>query len=85
MCDLRYPVLPEVLLAADEEIGGLGAEVPDLRQPLLGDVLEGIGVVNGKADKHTVRSGVGQRAEAVEVLLSCRVPQGEFYRPDNQS
>ena len=45
---------------------------------LLGDVLQRVGAVDGEADEEDVRVGVGERAEAVVVLLSSGIPQRQL-------
>ena len=47
---------------------------------LVHDVLKRVGAVNGEADKYEVGLGVGERAEAVVLLLAGRVPEGQLDR-----
>ena len=47
---------------------------------LCADVLEGRGGDDAEADEEDVRLGVGERAQAVVVLLAGRVPQAEVNR-----
>ena len=50
----------QVCLRADEDDGDLRAEVPYLRQPLLGDVAEAVRVGDAVADEDDVRVRVGE-------------------------
>ena len=56
----------------------VGAKVFDFWRPLLRDVLERVGRVYGEAHQDDVCVGVGERAEAIVVLLSGRVPKGQL-------
>ena len=47
----------------------------DLRAPFRRDVLEAGGRDDGEADEEDVRLRVGERAEAVVVLLAGGIPQ----------
>lgn len=47
---------------------------------LVHDILERVRAVNGEADKYEVGLGVGERAEAVVLLLAGRVPEGQLDR-----
>lgn len=51
-------VVTQVGLAADKDDGDALAKVQDFRNPLLLDVVKGVGRVNGKADENDVRVGV---------------------------
>lgn len=42
------------------------------------DIIERVGRVNRKADQDDVRIRVGERAQAVIVFLTCRIPKSEF-------
>lgn len=42
------------------------------------DIIERVGRVNRKADQNDVRIRVGERAQAVIVFLTCRIPKSEF-------
>ena len=44
------------------------------------DVVEGVGGVDGEADQDDVCFGVGKRARAFVVFLSCRVPECKLDR-----
>lgn len=66
------------LLVADQDDGDVGAEVFDLRRPLLGDVLERVRRIDAEAHQDDVGVRVGQRPEAIVVLLTSRVPQRQF-------
>jgi hypothetical protein len=48
--------------------------VEDLRDPLLLDVVERVGGVNGEADQNDVGVGVGKRSETVVIFLTSRIP-----------
>lgn len=63
-------VQEEVRLGAHEDDGRGRVVRPDLRDPLLGDVVEGGGVDHAEAQEEDVRVGVGQRPEFVELLLN---------------
>lgn len=56
-------------LGAYEQVGHAGCVLLQLRHPLLSDVLEAGGVDHGEADEEDVGHRVGQRPEAVVVLL----------------
>lgn len=43
---------------------------------LLGDVVEGVGGVDGEADQDNVGIGVGKGTETIVVLLASRIPEG---------
>ncbi len=43
-------------------------------------VFEGVRGVDGEADENDVGVGVGERAEAIVILLTSGIPQGEFDR-----
>jgi hypothetical protein len=73
----RAGVVAEVNLGADEEEGGLGAVMPDLGDPLLFHVLKRRRGHDRVADKEDVCLRVRQGAQAVIVLLSCRVKEAE--------
>lgn len=50
----------------------------DFGDPLFLDIIERVGRVNRKADQNDVRIRVGERAQAVIVFLTCRIPKSEF-------
>ena len=64
-------VVAEILLAANEQEGRVGAEVAHLGHPFLRHVLERVGAVDGEADQQNVGVGVRQGAKTVVVLLAC--------------
>jgi len=71
-------VASEILLAGDQDYRKAGAEVHNLRDPLLLNVVQRVRGVNGEADQDDMRVGVTERAETIVVLLSGRIPQGEL-------
>ena len=75
---LRPLVVAQITLVADQDDRHVGTEVLHLRRPLLRDVLQAVGTVNGKAHEDNVGVGVGQRPETVVVFLTCRVPQRQL-------
>ena len=50
----------------------------DFRRPLLGDVLQGVGRVDGEAHEDNIGVGVGERPQPVVVFLSGGIPQGQL-------
>jgi len=70
----RHFVRAQVFLVSDEDDRHVGTEVSHLGRPLLRDVLEAVRAVDGEAHEDDVRVWVGQRTEAVIVLLSGCVP-----------
>ena len=55
------------------------AVVLDFGRPLLEDVVEGVGVVEGEAHEDHVRVRVGERSKTIVVFLSGRVPQRQLH------
>lgn len=74
VCDLL--VVTEILLAANENNRKALAEVKDLGDPLLLDVVKGIGGVDGEANQNNVRIRVRQRTKTVVILLTSSIPKG---------
>jgi hypothetical protein len=74
----RLLVVSQILLAANENDGETLAEVKDLRNPLLLDVVKRVGGVDGEANQDDVGVGVGQGAETVVILLASRIPEGQL-------
>ena len=66
----RLLVGPQVLLAADQNHGDLGAEMFDLRDPALWDVLQAVRAADGETEQQDVGVGVGERPQSVVVLLA---------------
>ena len=66
----RLLVGPQVLLAADQNHGDLGAEMFDLRDPALRDVLQAVRAADGETEQQHVGVGVGERPQSVVVLLA---------------
>jgi hypothetical protein len=50
----------------------------ETRTYLLLDVVERVGRVDGEADEDDVRVGIRERAQAIVVLLTCGIPEGQF-------
>lgn len=71
-------VIPEILLAAHKDDGETRAEVKNLGDPLLLNVVERIGRVDGEADEDDVGIRVGEGTESVVILLSGGIPEGEL-------
>jgi hypothetical protein len=74
----RLLVVSQILLAANENDGETLAEVKDLRNPLLLDVVKRVGGVDGEANQDDMGIGVGQGTETVVVLLASRIPKGQL-------
>lgn len=62
-------VQQEVRLGADEHDGCGRVVSPDVRHPLLGDVVKRVGVDHAEAQEEDVRVGVGQSSEFIKLLL----------------
>ncbi|XP_072772227.1 apolipoprotein B-100-like [Nerophis lumbriciformis] len=75
---LDVVVVAQVLLVAHQDDRHVGAEVLHLRHPLLRDVLQRVRAVHGEAHENDVRVRVGERTQAVVVLLPGGVPQGQL-------
>lgn len=71
-------VVSQIVLAADQDDGETRAEVHDLRDPLLKDVVQRIRRVDGEADQDDVRVRVRERSETVVIFLASRIPQGQL-------
>jgi len=67
-------VASEILLAGDQDYRKAGAEMHNLRDPLLLYVVQRVGGVDGEADQDDMGVGVTERAEAIIVFLSSRIP-----------
>lgn len=72
-------VVTQILLASNQDDGKVLAEVEHLGDPLLLDVVERVGRVDGEADEDNVRVGVRERTESVVVFLTGGIPKGELY------
>lgn len=68
----------QILLAADENDGKTLAEVQDLGDPLLLDVVEGVRGIDGEADQDNVGIGVREGAKAIVIFLTSGIPEGEL-------
>jgi hypothetical protein len=71
-------VVSEILLAANENDGQALAEVQNLRNPLLLDVVEGIGGVHSEANQDNVGVRVREGSKTVIVLLASGIPKGQL-------
>lgn len=69
-------VQQEVRLGPDQDDGGGRVVSPDLRDPLLGDVVEGGGIDQTEAEEEDVGVAVGQRSEFIKLLLDGREAGG---------
>lgn len=78
---LHLRVATQVTFGAHEEDGNVGAVVRYLGMPLVLDVFVRRWAGDGEADDEDVGLGVGERAQTVVFLLSCRVPQVEADGP----
>ncbi len=76
----RLRVRAQVPLGAHQKNGHAGAVVRHLGVPLVPHVGEGRGAADGEADDEDVGLRVGERAQAVVLLLARRVPQVEADR-----
>lgn len=65
-------VIAEIDLCADDQARHTGAVVVYLGEPLFLDVLKGCRRCDGEAHQEDVGLRVGQRSQAVVVLLTCR-------------
>ena len=75
----RVRVIPQILLVSHQDYGNVGAEVTNLGGPLLRDVLQTVGTVDGETHENDVGVGVGEWTQTVVVLLASRVPQCKLY------
>ncbi len=66
------------LFVSHEDNGNVGAEVLDLRRPLLGDILQRVGRVDGETHQDHVRVGVGQRSQPNTLKGYC-VTRWKFF------
>ena len=71
-------VVPQILLVAHEDDGHVGAEMPHFRRPLLRDILQAVGRIDGEAHQDHVRVRVRKRSQTIVVFLTSRVPQRQF-------
>jgi len=76
---LDHPwIASKILLTGNQDYRKAGAKVHNLRNPLLLNVIQRVGRVNGKTDQDDMRVGVTERTETVIVLLSGCIPQGKL-------
>ena len=71
-------VVAKIHLAANKDDGKALAEVKNLGNPLLLDVVERVWRVDGETDQNDVGVGVRQRTETVIIFLASSIPKGEF-------
>jgi len=71
-------IASEILLAGDQDYRKAGAEMHNLRDPLLLYVVQRVGGVDGEADQDDMGVGVTERAETVIVFLSGLIPEGKL-------
>jgi len=71
-------IASEILFAGDQDYRKARAEVHNLRDPLLLNVVQRVRGVNGEADQDDMGVGITERTETVIVLLSSRIPQGKL-------
>jgi len=65
----------QILLAAYKDNREPGAEVQDFGDPLLLNIVERIGRVDGETDEDDMRVWVGEGSESIVILLASRIPQ----------
>jgi len=68
----------QVLFATDQDNGETLAEVQNLGNPLLLDVVKGIRRVDSKANQNDVGVGIGKRSQTIVIFLTCGIPQSEL-------
>jgi hypothetical protein len=71
-------VVAKILLTSDEDDWEPLAEMQHFGDPLLLDVVEGVGGVDGEADEDYVGIWVGERAETVVILLASCIPKSQL-------
>lgn len=71
-------VVTEILLAANKDDGKALAEVKNLGDPLLLNVIKGVGRVDSEADQDDMGVRVGERTETVIVLLTSGIPKSKL-------
>jgi len=71
-------VASQVLLAANKDDGQSRAEMHDLGNPLLLNIIQAVRTVNCEADENDVRIGIAQWPQAIVVFLTSRIPKSEF-------
>jgi hypothetical protein len=74
----RFLVLTHIELGADEDHGSVGTMMLDLGHPFGADVLERGRRDDGEAHQKDVRLRIGQRAQAVIILLSSGIPEAKI-------
>jgi hypothetical protein len=71
-------VVTQILLASNEDDRQTLAEVQNLGDPLLLNVVEGVRRVDSEADQNDMRVGVRERAKTVVILLASSIPKGQL-------
>jgi hypothetical protein len=71
-------VVTQILLASNEDDRQTLAEVQNLGDPLLLNVVKGVRRVNSEADQNDMRVGVRERAKTVVILLASSIPKGQL-------
>jgi len=71
-------IVSQILLAPDENNGKTIAEVKNLGDPLLLNVLQRIRRVDSKADEDDVRVGIGKGTKTIVIFLTSRIPKSKL-------
>lgn len=71
-------VVTEILLTSNKDDWQTLAEMKDLRDPLLLDVVKGIWGVDGEANQDNVGVWVGEWAKTIVIFLASSIPQGQL-------
>lgn len=71
-------VVSEILLTSNKDDRKTLTEMEDLGDPLLLDVVERVGRVDGETNQDDMRVGVGERAQSVVIFLTSGIPEGEL-------
>jgi len=71
-------VVSKILLTSNEDDREALAEMQDLGDPLLLDVVKRVGRVDSETDQDDMRVRVGKRAQSVVIFLASGIPQGEL-------
>lgn len=79
-CDAVPPIgprFPQICLGGHNQHRDLGQVLPDLRDPLVVDIGQRIGVRHGVTDENDVGLLVGPGSDLPEVVVACCVPQSQ--------